>query len=583
MTFILSKINISRFRLISIFALLFLLLYISACSPKHDNNAPDYILRLDELIDKKSDFETEKLIRLDDLRQKISKARSASDRFSLNSLIFDEFSTYASDSAVKYIDENISIANNEHNLEWLYKSYIKKADYYTSTGMLTSAHDLLKSIDTSILDPYSLADYYGQMIFLYSHFGNFLGEPNNEYYVKERAYKDSIMAIIPQDHPEYLWYKGLDILGTDKPTDEIINALKQSVDNSQQNTPIDAKNAFILGMLYHQIGNEKEYRRYVALSASADIRFCNQRELSSLEELSRILYDNGKGDISRAFNYVNYCLAQAVKYPNRVKIYGISEALGDINNEYQNRLVEQRKADHRTLVVICLLAAILAAAIVVNVFQYIRLHRQKVSLDISNKSLNDRIEELHASQSQLHLANEQLKQLNEDLKQKNYELDEANYVKEEYICNIFTICSNYIGKITDLKKSVHLNLIAKKYREIERETEDFDMRVELKDFYRAFDAIFLHIYPDFVKDFNSLLQEDKRIYPKDGELLNTELRIYALIRLGITDSVKIAEFLHCSPQTVYNNRFKVRNKAIIPKEDFADAVRRLGRYVAPGA
>lgn len=100
---------------------------------------------------------------------------------------------------------------------------------------------------------------------------------------------------------------------------------------------------------------------------------------------------------------------------------------------------------------------------------------------------------------------------------------------------------------------------------------------ELKEFYSNFDAIFLHIYPDFVSDFNALLQPDKQIIPKEGELLNTELRIYALVRLGISDSVKIAEFLHCSPQTVYNNRLKTRSKAIVPKEHFADIVKSLGK------
>ncbi len=171
--------------------------------------------------------------------------------------------------------------------------------------------------------------------------------------------------------------------------------------------------------------------------------------------------------------------------------------------------------------------------------------------------------------------------LNEDLKLKNDELKEANYVKEEYIGYVFTICSNYIGKLEGLKRNIHLKAMTKKYKEIEAETADIDMKDELKVFYRSFDTIFLHIYPNFVNDFNTLLQEDKRIYPKEGELLNTELRIYALVRLGITDSVKIAEFLHCSAQTVYNNRFKVRNKAIISKKDFADSVRTLGKFMEP--
>ena len=119
---------------------------------------------------------------------------------------------------------------------------------------------------------------------------------------------------------------------------------------------------------------------------------------------------------------------------------------------------------------------------------------------------------------------------------------------------------------------------AKQFDEVKALTDSPTMaHNELKEFYHNFDAIFLHVYPDFVNDFNALLQPESRIVLKEGELLNTDLRIYALVRLGINDSVKIAEFLHCSPQTVYNNRLRTRNKAIIPKEEFANTVRSLGK------
>ena len=102
---------------------------------------------------------------------------------------------------------------------------------------------------------------------------------------------------------------------------------------------------------------------------------------------------------------------------------------------------------------------------------------------------------------------------------------------------------------------------------------------ELKEFYQNFDSIFLRVYPNFVQDFNTLLRPEEQVVLKEGERLNTELRIYALVRLGINDSVKIAEFLHCSPQTVYNNRLRTRNKAIVPKDDFVERVQALGKYV----
>lgn len=113
--------------------------------------------------------------------------------------------------------------------------------------------------------------------------------------------------------------------------------------------------------------------------------------------------------------------------------------------------------------------------------------------------------------------------------------------------------------------------------ELRRSTEHPITTAELKAFFHTFDQVFLNIYPDFVQDFNALLRPEEQIVPKEGELLNTDLRIYALVRLGITDSVKIADFLHCSVQTVYNNRLRVRNKSLIPKTEFAQTVQQLGK------
>jgi transcriptional regulator len=174
--------------------------------------------------------------------------------------------------------------------------------------------------------------------------------------------------------------------------------------------------------------------------------------------------------------------------------------------------------------------------------------------------------------------NGELSEVNEKLKVINNQLLESNYVKEEYIGYVFSICSNYITKLEEYRKNISRKLKAGQIDDIKSLTSNITMvQSELKEFYHSFDAIFLHVYPDFVKDFNSLLRPEEKIMLKEGELLNTELRIYALVRLGINDSMKIAEFLHCSPQTVYNNRLKTRNKAIIPKEEFTEMVRSLGK------
>ncbi len=535
-----------------------------------------YLARLDSLLDRHDELERTKLIRIGELQQKRDHASSLTDIYMLNSMLVDEFSTYNSDSAMKYVDMNLNIARSTGNKEWETKNKIIKSSLLAGSGLLATAEQIMKSIDRPDLPEDVLIDYYGQMIFLYSHLGNYTGGSVNDFYIKERAYKDSIVQIIRPDHPDYLWFKGWDVLGTDKPTDDLIEALSSQLAASQLNTRKDAKDAYVLSKLYHQKGDHENFRKYMTISGIADVKMVNA-EISSLEDLANIMFN--EGDIMRAYKYINYSLNKAISYPNRVKAYSISNSLDYINRAYQQRERDQQRRIRFFLILACALAAVLTGAIATIIVQNARLRRQGRNLDDVNKSLNKNVVQLSSAQQQLNEANERLQQLNNDLKLKNDELNEANYVKEEYIGYIFTICSNYIGKLEDLKRNIHIKAVTKKYKEIVDDTADLDMKEELKEFYQSFDSVFLHIYPNFVSDFNSLLQDDKRIIPREGELLNTELRIYALVRLGITDSVKIAEFLHCSVQTVYNNRFRVRNKAIVPKKDFAESVRTLGHYM----
>lgn len=555
-----------------------LCLAIAGCSHSADKQ-PEYISSLDNLIDESEEFKVEKEMKIDEFKRKLARATTSTDRYSLNNILFDEYYTYNSDSAGRYIDSSLALARLEGNPDWIIQTLLKKASVLTVTGMLSDAQALLDSLQRDKIPAELLVEYYAGMVYLNSHLGNYAGGKDNDFYARERLYKDSLMTVIQPSHPEYLWFKGLDVLGTDKSSDEIIGKLEKNLSSSSLNTPQDAKNAYILALLYEQKNDLENYKKYMAMSAAVDVRIANYSEISSLEELSRFLFKDGKGDIDRVYKYVSYCLQKAISYPNRVKAVSLSEVMENINQAYRERNESQRRTTTGFLIAICILAAVLIAAIVVIFRQMSRLKKQSRSLHQSNENLNRNIEELNVTHGELNAAHQQLKELISDLKKKNDELNEANFVKEEYIGSIFSICSSYIDKLAELKKSIHLKVLQKKYSEIENDTEDFDMKAELKDFYRSFDSIFLHIYPDFIKDFNSLLLEEKQIVPKEGELLNTELRIYALIRLGITDSVKIAEFLHCSPQTVYNNRFKVRNKARIPKEDFAETVRTLGRYV----
>lgn len=551
---------------------------ISGCGRQTDESSA-YLAKLDSLIDKEDDFVRDKLLRISELQQKERNAISTTDRYLYATLLFDEYLTYNSDSAMKYIDRRIDIARASDNKEWENRSLINKIGLLAGTGLLREAEDIMNSVDTTGFSNDLMIEYYGQLIYLYSHLGNYTGGSKNDYYLKERVYKDSMMRIITPEHPDYLWYKSWDIIGTEKKDPSLIPALVEKVEASQLNTRQDAKRAYILAKLYENDNNRDGLLKYMAISAIADVRSANA-EIASLEELARLLFHDGEGDIDRAYRYVNYSLNKAISYPNRVRAAGITNILDAVNKAYQERNRHQQLRTRSSLILVCILAVILICAVVIIIVQNRRLSRQGSRLDKANKSLNANIAELSTAQKQLSDVNARLQKLNADLKQKNEELNEANYVKEEYIGYIFTICSNYIRKLEELRRNIHVKAVTKRYKEIIEETDSTDMtRDELKDFYRSFDTVFLHIYPDFVSDFNSLLQDDKHITPKEGELLNTELRIYALVRLGITDSIKIAEFLHCSPQTVYNNRFRVRNKALVPKKNFAEAVRTLGKFM----
>lgn len=307
----------------------------------------------------------------------------------------------------------------------------------------------------------------------------------------------------------------------------------------------------------------------------ADVASCN-KDIASLEELGRYMFD--LGDIDRAYAYINYCLQNALFYKNRVRIMSLSKVIERIYVVYQERARQQENRLQLFLCLVSILSAVLLCAIVCIVRQLKVQKQSHVQLDEMNRRLNRHVDDLSETHDRLKQANDRLNSLNAQLKDVNLQLRESNDVKEEYIGYVFSICSNYISKLDEYRKNINRKIKANRIDEAKALTDTPAMaQNELKEFYQNFDAIFLHVYPGFVNDFNALLRPEERIVLKEGEQLNTELRIYALVRLGINDSVKIAEFLHCSPQTVYNNRLKTRNKSDIPKGEFAAAVRALGR------
>lgn len=536
--------------------------------------------RLDEVVSRHDMYRDQKEERISRLKESLGERKSLEELYQANSMLYEEYYVYNSDSAMDYVDRNIRIAKAQQRKDRIYEWQIKKSFQLTVVGLLKQAEDEMKNIPVDELPNEVLTDYYGQMMYLWSHYGQYTGSDNEaiqrSYLDKEIMYRDSIYQVIRPAHPLYLWYKGCNFqVQGEEAMQEVIPELKSAVDTCSLNSRYDAMNAYILGSIYRDLNDMDNYMKYLAYSAIADIVSCN-KDIASLEELGTYLFE--LGDVSRSYAYVNYCLNNAVFFKNRVRIAGIAFTINKIHAEYQKIVSSQAARIRHYLLVVSLLSVILLVAIVYIYRKLRQLAASRSKLREMNEVLNHNIEDLSEAQRQLKEANEKLHSLNGELKDVNGQLRESNYVKEEYIGYVFSLCSNYISKLDEYRKNINRKIRAKQIDEAKALTDIPTMaHNELKEFYRNFDAIFLHVYPDFVSDFNALLRPEEQIVLKSGELLNTELRIYALVRLGINDSVKIAEFLHCSPQTVYNNRLRVRNKAVIPKEKFAETVRSLGK------
>lgn len=498
----------------------------------------------------------------------------------MNKHIYEEYRVYNADSALYYIQKNKELAQQAGNPEWLATAQIEQSFVLSATGLLTEALDVASHIQAHNLPRRLRSKYYGQMRSLYSRMRDYSnGNPalSQQYNNLQKVYSDSIRQVSTPDDPRYLYAMDWQLIGT-----PAINPYKEALIKRIASASPDTRNyammCYNLAAIYRSKGDEDKYLQYLIRSAMTDIRSAN-RDIVSLQELAEYLFRHG--EIDRPYLYVNYCSQSAQLYRNRVRLIAVSKLQNAIHQAYQERNRQQQQRLRIFLITVSILSVILIGAFLFIRRQMKHLSESGKKLDEANKLLNKHMKKLSDAHQRLEEANTQLKDLNSQLHEVNDQLRESNYVKEEYIGYVFNICSTYISKLEEFRKNINRKLKVGQIEEVKTLTDSSAMAAnELKEFYQNFDTIFLHLYPDFVEDFNALLQPEERIELKEGELLNTELRIHALIRLGITDSVKIADFLHCSAQTIYNNRLRTRNKSIIPKEEFIGAVKKLGKYKA---
>lgn len=555
--------------------------YVCADTSKHALEENRKLLHsLDSLLEQQDLFVRVKEERIKQLKMQYSRVKDVKELYAMNRMVYLEYRVYDADSALHYINKNIQLAQQTNNRTWEVVSLLEQSFVLTSSGLLTEALKAVSDIQPEELPQNLRSEYFGRLCTLYSRLRDYSSENSqlSEHYNNlQKAFRDSVYLTATPDELRYWNCRAWLYLGTPEiePVKQAFEENKQTLSNDSRKYSIATYN---LSAIYRSENNESKYLENLILSAMADIRSVNG-DIGSLQEIAEYLFKHG--EIDRAYNYILYCSQKAMLFHNRVRIVKMSHLQNQIYKAYQEQSRTQQKRLQASLIAVSFLFLVLIGALLFIRKQMRRLKEANLKLDSTNQKLSVNMDALSTAHQRLEEVNMQLKDLNTQLQEVNDQLRESNYVKEEYIGYVFNICSTYISKLEEFRKNINRKLKVGQIEDVKAMTDSSATASnELKEFYQNFDTIFLHLYPDFVGDFNALLLPEERIELKEGELLNTELRIHALIRLGITDSVKIADFLHCSAQTVYNNRLRTRNKSIISKEDFINAVKKLGKYKA---
>lgn len=555
--------------------------YVCADTSKHALEENRKLLHsLDSLLEQQDLFVRVKEERIKQLKMQYSRVKDVKELYAMNRMVYLEYRVYDADSALHYINKNIQLAQQTDNRTWEVVSLLEQSFVLTSSGLLTEALKAVSDIQPEELPQNLRSEYFGRLCTLYSRLRDYSSENSqlSEHYNNlQKAFRDSVYLTATPDELRYWNCRAWLYLGTPEiePVKQAFEENKQTLSNDSRKYSIATYN---LSAIYRSENNDSKYLENLILSAMADIRSVNG-DIGSLQEIAEYLFKHG--EIDRAYNYILYCSQKAMLFHNRVRIVKMSHLQNQIYKAYQEQSRTQQKRLQASLIAVSFLFLVLIGAFLFIRKQMRRLKEANLKLDSTNQKLSVNMDALSTAHQRLEEVNMQLKDLNTQLQEVNDQLRESNYVKEEYIGYVFNICSTYISKLEEFRKNINRKLKVGQIEDVKAMTDSSATASnELKEFYQNFDTIFLHLYPDFVGDFNALLLPEERIELKEGELLNTELRIHALIRLGITDSVKIADFLHCSAQTVYNNRLRTRNKSIIPKEDFINAVKKLGKYKA---
>ena len=541
--------------------LIFVTIVLSGLLYAKENKSTDALLReIDGIIKNRQTYGAEKEARIADLKKLLLEATSDEQRYSFCGRLFDEYRAYNLDSSFVYAQRKEELAHRMDKLDYLDDAAMNMAEVMGTTGMYKEALELLGQIDKKTLPDYLYGYYYHLYRTIYGLMGDYAvtDKAKKEYYRMTDLYRDSLLQVNASDSLGYVLVMA-DKCIVHAQYDEAIRMLMEYYNKPSLDDHSKAMLTYTISEGYRLKGDKQGQKHYLALSAIADLKSA-VKEYVSLRKLASLVYD--EGDIDRAYNYLKCSLEDATLCNARLRTLEISQVFPIIDQAYQLKAKRQQQEMKVSLICISLLSVFLLVAIFFVYKQMKKVAAARREVVDTNTLLQELNEELHDSNSQL--------------KEMNHTLSEANYIKEEYIGRYMDQCSTYLDKMDLYRRSLNKIAAAGRVEELYKAIKSSQfLDEELKEFYANFDMTFLQLFPNFVEEFNALLTEPMQ--PKPGELLNTELRIFALIRLGITDSTKIAQFLRYSVTTIYNYRTRVRNKALGERDEFETKVMQIGK------
>ncbi len=550
-----KKIMITKLELKKVFfSILYLLALVGQTSFAQsvvDVSPKDSVEReLKKVLGRKIEFEKEKLMKIFEIKERLKLMPSPADRYNFQDKLYNEFKTYQIDSAIFYVNENKKLALQLNDNFKKNEVDIQLASLYSSAGRFIESNEILKGIPRQSLSSEQEADYYRAFSDFYSHYGQSTNHYN--YFSLSEVYRDSLLNVLPTDSKEHRISSATRALfgnNFEKAEKELLQLLSEYKDTDHERAVI----AYLLGLLYKNKDDQEKQIYYLGLSAITDVKN-TVKDNASMQSLALVYFE--RNEIDKAYLFIQEAMEDALFCNVRFRTIENSSFYPIINSAFQEKEQANKNQLKNFLYTISLMSILLLVAFIILYMQMKRLKKTRKDL----KNLNDELQGLNA----------QLLKVNQDLQ-------ESNHIKEEYMAQFFELCSAYIDKLDNTRKGILKKISNNQLDELSKELKSQDfIKTELDDLYHNFDVIFLNLYPTFIQEFNNLLKPEERLSLKHDELLNSELRIFALIRLGISDSTKIARFLRYSLRTVYNYRVKVRNKVLGTKEDFDEQIKEIG-------